>query len=108
MTPQASTSALCCMALPDHPLTSAAKIKNKKMAKKVLRQAGLCYENYKGEFKEMKRFQYKDCACLYKCKEVLSYETRELIFKRFWNLGSWNSQTVFLRSCVQEVCIQLL
>lgn len=46
------------------------------------------------------------CGCLMKCWEKVSSDERDSLFKEFWNLGSYDSQTGFIAATVQEQSIK--
>ena len=73
--------------------------------RKYLRQTGQSYHSSKGAKISAKEFKYLPCKCVFRCDTNLPEEARQEIFARFWKLGSWDAQTVFIYSVVSEVRI---
>lgn len=61
------------------------------------------YHNYKGNFIESKAFQPFKCKCNHKCYTLISEDIRKVEFEKFWSLGDYNSQNMFIGACVSEV-----
>lgn len=60
------------------------------------------YRNYKGVEIKSKEFVDYDCQCTMKCKEILSASERKQEFQKFWELGSYEAQAIFLIARVDE------
>ncbi|GIX70501.1 DUF3824 domain-containing protein [Caerostris darwini] len=60
------------------------------------------YRNYKGIEIKSKEFVDYDCKCQMKCKEILSAAERKQEFQKFWELGSYEAQAIFLIARVDE------
>ncbi|KAG8175997.1 hypothetical protein JTE90_020779 [Oedothorax gibbosus] len=60
------------------------------------------YKNYKGLEIKSKEFVDYDCGCQLKCSEVLSANDRKQEFQKFWELGSYEAQAIFLVARVDE------
>lgn len=60
------------------------------------------YRNYKGVEIKSKQFVDYDCQCTMKCREILSATEREQEFQKFWELGSYEAQAIFLIARVDE------
>lgn len=60
------------------------------------------YRNYKGVEIKSKEFLDYDCHCTMKCKEILSTVERKQEFQKFWELGSYEAQAIFLIARVDE------
>lgn len=60
------------------------------------------YRNYKGVEIKSKEFVDYDCKCQMKCREILSANERKQEFQKFWELGSYEAQAIFLIARVDE------
>lgn len=60
------------------------------------------YRNYKGVEIKSKEFVDYDCQCTMKCREILSASERKQEFQKFWELGSYEAQAIFLIARVDE------
>lgn len=74
--------------------------------RKKLKDSNLKHYTIKGKLKESKKFIDFHCNCPKKCNENVSVETREKLFKQFWNLASYDSQTGFIASTVKEFSVK--
>ena len=81
--------------------------KKKRLENKILRQAGLPYQKKNGKIEPKKEFHHYVCKCAFHCDVNLKIEKRKQIFNLFWSLGSWDAQSAYLSSLVQEVCYRL-
>ncbi|XP_018021044.1 uncharacterized protein LOC108677334 [Hyalella azteca] len=70
--------------------------------RKIRRQRGLPYTNRKQQEVAPPQFKFITCKCNNDCHD-LSLEMRRQVFDNFWQLGSWNAQSSFLRSTMTEV-----
>ena len=73
---------------------------------KTKKQRGEPYFNRKGVPRPAPEFVFLSCRCRNDCKEVDEEERRSL-FHRYWNLASWDAQSVYLRMSIKEVRILL-
>ena len=71
------------------------------------RQKGDRYNTRNGKPVPERMFQFISCKCRFDCGQ-LDEPSRQKLFDDFWALESWNSQTVFLRSCMKYVSIKLI
>lgn len=71
------------------------------------RQRGETYITRDGKTVADRQFEFFKCKCRFDC-HTLNENSRQKLFDDFWALGSWNSQTVFLRSCMIYVSNQLI
>lgn len=62
----------------------------------------LPYVNTKNVLIEPKKFLDYDCSCIRKCKELVPVEKRLKEFQKFYELGSYNAQSMYLAACVKE------
>lgn len=61
------------------------------------------YVNTKGKQISPKVFSDYDCQCQQKCNEQVSRNLREIAFNSFYELGSYNAQTMFILANVKQV-----
>ncbi|XP_015178303.1 PREDICTED: uncharacterized protein LOC107067368 [Polistes dominula] len=85
-------------------LNSAKQYKEKYMQQvnKIKRNTGQGYYTKKGKFIEAKKFQSINCNCSKECMKRVNETERKAIFHKFWNMGDFNKQNVFLKSNVQR------
>ena len=73
----------------------------KNVQRKKKRNSGAAYTNVKGMVVQ-KRCIGKPCSCQKKCFEVLGMAHIQTIFDNYWALGSHDSQTSYLSSCISS------
>ena len=78
--------------------------KDSECERKRRRQHGEEYVTRKGVLSRERQFKFVNCKCRNECVQ-LDEDERRNIFSAFWGLTNWNSQTVFLKSCMQSVSI---
>nr|CAH7744233.1 unnamed protein product [Callosobruchus chinensis] len=72
-------------------------------SRKRLKDSNQSYYSVKGKLNESKPFLRNfQCQCAKKCHEVVSEEMREVLFKKYWDLGSYDLQTSFIGTTVQQ------
>ncbi|KAI4482024.1 hypothetical protein M0804_009043 [Polistes exclamans] len=69
---------------------------------KIKRNNGQKYYTKRGKFIPAKQFESKNCNCSKKCIERINEAQRMEIFDKFWNIGDFNKQNVFLYGSVQR------
>lgn len=69
---------------------------------KIKRNTGQKYYTKRGKFIPKKKFESKSCNCSKKCIERINETQRIEIFDKFWNIGDFNKQNVFLYYNVQR------
>lgn len=74
--------------------------------RKKLKDSNLNYYTVKGKLRESRQFINFQCNCPKKCNEKVPVETREKLFKKFWELASYDSQTGFIASTVKEFSVK--
>ncbi|XP_063226904.1 uncharacterized protein LOC134533326 [Bacillus rossius redtenbacheri] len=85
---------------------SGRKRKNENQTKKIAKQKRNSNEdfyNYKGQLVQRKLFRDFECKCIRKCHSLVSTATRNEEFNKFWKLGDYNSQNMYIGACVKEV-----
>ena len=68
--------------------------------KVVHHNLGKDYVNSKGSLNLARSYKLIQCRCRNDCKQIPNSKRKE-IFDNFWALGSWDSQSQFLASCVR-------
>nr|CAH7749983.1 unnamed protein product [Callosobruchus chinensis] len=72
-------------------------------SRKRLKDSNQSYYSVKGKLNESKPFLRNfQCQCAKKCHEVVSEEMREVLLKKYWDLGSYDLQTSFIGTTVQQ------
>nr|CAH7737891.1 unnamed protein product [Callosobruchus chinensis] len=72
-------------------------------SRKRLKDSNQSYYSVKGKLNESKPFLRNfQCQCAKKCHEVVSEEMIEVLFKKYWDLGSYDLQTSFIGTTVQQ------
>ncbi|KAL7637464.1 UNVERIFIED_CONTAM: hypothetical protein RMT77_012192 [Armadillidium vulgare] len=69
---------------------------------KIKRNNGQKYYTKRGKFIPAKQFESKNCNCSKKCIERINEAQRMEIFDKFWNIGDFNKQNIFLYGSVQR------
>ncbi|KFM77980.1 hypothetical protein X975_00263, partial [Stegodyphus mimosarum] len=90
---------------PKQPAKKGRKIKSNKSQwrkEKGNKYLNKPYRNYKGVEIKSKEFVDYDCQCTMKCREILSANERQQEFQKFWELGSYEAQAIFLIARVDE------
>lgn len=88
------------------PLKATLPTTNRKRcAAKIARQSGKAYTTTKGKYVGSKEFVFARCSCRYQCKEM-TFVKRLGIFKDFWNLSSWQSQSNYSLSCISVSAVK--
>ncbi|KAF9418473.1 hypothetical protein HW555_004761 [Spodoptera exigua] len=70
--------------------------------RKKRKYTNLSYVNSKKKIVSPKEFIDYECNCLKKCHENISVEKRLAQFKKFYSLGSYNAQNMFLTALINE------
>jgi hypothetical protein len=78
----------------------------KRVVKKSRRNTGQAYENYKGQKQRARMPRNSNHCCRNKCFQKVTQECREAVFNQYWSLGSWELQTSFLLSSVQQTLVK--
>lgn len=88
-------------------LDSAEQNKEKYMQRvnKIKRNTGQKYYTKTGKFIPAKNFESKICNCSKKCIERVNEAQRKAIFDKFWNIGDFNKQNVFLYCNVKRATV---
>ncbi|GFX95960.1 DUF3824 domain-containing protein [Trichonephila clavipes] len=90
---------------PKQPIKKGRKVKSNKSQwrkEKGNKYLNKPYRNYKGVEIKSKEFVDYDCKCQMKCKDILSAAERKQEFQKFWELGSYEAQAIFLIARVDE------
>ncbi|GFT38501.1 DUF3824 domain-containing protein [Nephila pilipes] len=90
---------------PKQPVKKGRKVKSNKSQwrkEKGNKYLNKPYRNYKGVEIKSKEFVDYDCKCQMKCREILSAAERKQEFQKFWELGSYEAQAIFLIARVDE------
>ncbi|CAG9765561.1 unnamed protein product [Ceutorhynchus assimilis] len=69
---------------------------------KKLRNSNKEYYNYKGKLVKQKCFQDFQCPCKAECHNKVGQDVREEEFNKFWALGDYNAQNMFLAASMRE------
>ncbi|XP_039281706.1 uncharacterized protein LOC111064507 isoform X2 [Nilaparvata lugens] len=72
-------------------------------SRKKLKDSNEKHFSVKGNLVIPKKFSDFVCHCSNKCNLKVSRDSREKIFIKFWELGSYDSQTTFIAALVSEV-----
>ena len=83
-------------------LDSAEQNKEKYLQQinKIKRNSGQKYCTKRGKFIPAKQFKSKNCNCSKKCIERINETQRKEIFDKFWIIGDFNKQNIFLYGSV--------
>ncbi|GBN93841.1 hypothetical protein AVEN_217303-1 [Araneus ventricosus] len=90
---------------PKQPVKKGRKVKSNKSQwrkEKGNKYLNKPYRNYKGVEIKSKEFVDYDCKCQMKCREILTAAERKQEFQKFWELGSYEAQAIFLIARVDE------
>ncbi|GFY49595.1 DUF3824 domain-containing protein [Trichonephila inaurata madagascariensis] len=90
---------------PKQPIKKGRKVKSNKSQwrkEKGNKYLNKPYRNYKGVEIKSKEFIDYDCKCQMKCRDILSAAERKQEFQKFWELGSYEAQAIFLIARVDE------
>ncbi|XP_071545836.1 uncharacterized protein [Panulirus ornatus] len=71
------------------------KLRKHKICKK-LRDEGKSYLAQSGKIVWGKEFSPLHSCCISKCHHLIPVEQQEILFRKYWALGTWNLQTKFL------------
>ncbi|CAG9831150.1 unnamed protein product [Diabrotica balteata] len=71
-------------------------------SRKKFKNTNKPYVNYRGIHVNSKEFENYVCKCKNRCSEMVSVEEREKLFKKYWELGSYDSQTTYLGTLISE------
>lgn len=69
---------------------------------KKLKNSNQDFYNYKGKLVKQKIFQNLQCPCKAECHNRVGEDIRCEEFNKFWGLGDYNAQNMFLAACVKE------
>ncbi|KAL0821958.1 hypothetical protein ABMA28_005346 [Loxostege sticticalis] len=70
--------------------------------RKKRKYTNLSYVNSRKKTVSPKKFIDFQCSCQKKCHEIVSVEKRLAQFKKFYSLGSYNAQNMFLTALIKE------
>lgn len=74
--------------------------KQKKSSKKHARQNGMGYYTAKGKFVSAIVFKDHKCTCRYTDCKTATLEEKKDVFKKFWEIGCWQTQEIFIRQTI--------
>lgn len=74
--------------------------------RKKLKDSNQTHYSVKGQLKEAKKFYDYKCSCLKKCDEKLTRDEKEICFKNFYDLASYDLQTSYIAATVKEMPIK--
>ncbi|CAG9838036.1 unnamed protein product [Diabrotica balteata] len=71
-----------------------------------MKDSNLTHYTVKGKIREAKQFIDYKCTCIKKCGENVSRDEKEICFKKFWNLASYDLQTGYIGATVKVMPIK--
>ncbi|XP_039284814.1 uncharacterized protein LOC120351446 [Nilaparvata lugens] len=74
--------------------------------RKKLKDSNLEHFTVAGKFIKPKEFNNFKCNCTNNCHEKVSQSLRKRLFEKFWDLGSYNTQTSFIVANIEETDIK--
>ncbi|KAH9636028.1 hypothetical protein HF086_008812 [Spodoptera exigua] len=74
--------------------------------RKQRKYKNLSYVNYKKKEVSPKIFIDFNCNCVKKCSEKISLQDRQAEFEKFYELGSYHAQNMFIVAAVKEVPVK--
>uniref|UniRef100_A0A6P7FVC4 Uncharacterized protein LOC114331499 n=1 Tax=Diabrotica virgifera virgifera TaxID=50390 RepID=A0A6P7FVC4_DIAVI len=74
--------------------------------RKKMKDSNLTHYTVGGKIRETKQFIDYKCTCIKKCDENVSRDEKEICFKTFWNLASYDLQTGYIGATVKEMPIK--
>ncbi|XP_077296972.1 uncharacterized protein LOC143918786 [Arctopsyche grandis] len=69
---------------------------------RIRKYKNLPHVNSRNKLIESKDFIDYDCGCPLKCNDLISVQKRRSEFQKFYDFGSYNSQSMFIAACVKE------